>query len=118
MWTAVPPAKSIAASLLAIQPPVSAVPPSNENTQCATGKYTNVTHRPANSSHAAELDAVGDRTGDQRDGDDREHQLERDEHRGRHREHQRDEGLLHLFDGLNTRGRGDRLDLGQRRYRR
>src|SRR5689334_415650 len=36
--TAVPPAKSIALSLLAIQPPVSPVKPSNANTQCATGK--------------------------------------------------------------------------------
>ena len=50
MCTAVPPAKSIALSLLAIQPPVSAVTPSKANTQCATGKYTNVAHRPANTS--------------------------------------------------------------------
>ena len=55
MCTAVPPAKSIATSLFAIQPPVSAVPPSNENTQWATGKYTNVTHSPANSSHPPNL---------------------------------------------------------------
>ena len=55
MWTAVPPAKSIAASLLAIQPPVSAVPPSNENTQCAIGKYTNVAHSAANSSQPPNL---------------------------------------------------------------
>src|SRR6185295_1977734 len=38
IWTAVPPAKSIALSLLAIQPPVSAVNPSNAKTQWATGK--------------------------------------------------------------------------------
>src|SRR5438067_3266397 len=40
MCTAVPPAKSNALSLLAIQPPVASAPmkPSNENTQCATGK--------------------------------------------------------------------------------
>ena len=42
MWTAVPPAKSSAPSLfaLAIQPPTASGPtnPSNENTQCATGK--------------------------------------------------------------------------------
>ena len=38
MCTAVPPAKSIAMSLLAIQPPFSAVVPSKANTQCATGK--------------------------------------------------------------------------------
>ena len=42
MWTAVPPAKSSAPSLfaLAIQPPTesAAMNPSNENTQCATGK--------------------------------------------------------------------------------
>src|ERR1700712_4801608 len=38
MCTAVPPAKSIALSLLAIQPPFSAVKPSNANTQWATGK--------------------------------------------------------------------------------
>lgn len=36
--TAVPPAKSIACSLLAIQPPFSAAKPSNAKTQCATGK--------------------------------------------------------------------------------
>src|ERR1700754_4738414 len=35
MCTAVPPAKSIALSLLAIHPPYSAVTPSNANTQCA-----------------------------------------------------------------------------------
>src|SRR5262249_39074119 len=38
IWTAVPPAKSIALSLLAIQPPCSPVKLSNANTQCATGK--------------------------------------------------------------------------------
>src|SRR6476620_2517217 len=38
MCTAVPPAKSIALSLLAIQPPCSPVKPSKANTQCATGK--------------------------------------------------------------------------------
>src|SRR5689334_25222672 len=36
--TAVPPAKSIALSLLAIQPPCPPVKPSNANTQWATGK--------------------------------------------------------------------------------
>src|SRR5690349_7098618 len=43
MWTAVPPAKSIALSRLATQPPTlsgPAVVASNANTQCATGKYT------------------------------------------------------------------------------
>src|SRR5689334_19265670 len=42
MWTAVPPAKSSAFRLLAIQPPTEFSPrkPLNENTQCATGKYT------------------------------------------------------------------------------
>ncbi len=38
MWTAVPPAKSIACSLLAIQPPCSEANLSNAKTQCATGK--------------------------------------------------------------------------------
>jgi hypothetical protein len=38
MCTAVPPAKSMALSWLAIQPPVSAVTPSKANTQCAIGK--------------------------------------------------------------------------------
>src|SRR5580693_8326244 len=38
MWTAVPPAKSIACSLLAIQPPCADAKPSNAKTQCATGK--------------------------------------------------------------------------------
>src|SRR6185503_15362875 len=43
MWTAVPPAKSMALSLLAIQPPTESpvTTPSNAKTQCATGKYTN-----------------------------------------------------------------------------
>src|ERR1700737_3090981 len=38
MWTAVPPAKSIACSLLLIQPPWAPVTPSLQNPQCATGK--------------------------------------------------------------------------------
>src|SRR6185369_12244361 len=38
MCTAVPPAKSIALSLFAIQPPCSPVKPSKAKTQCATGK--------------------------------------------------------------------------------
>ena len=38
IWTAVPPAKSIACSLLLIQPPCSEAKPSAANTQCATGK--------------------------------------------------------------------------------
>src|SRR5271155_5462181 len=38
IWTAVPPAKSIACSLLLIQPPWAPVTPSAQNTQCATGK--------------------------------------------------------------------------------
>jgi len=38
MCTAVPPAKSIASSLLAIQPPVLDWAPLNAKTQCATGK--------------------------------------------------------------------------------
>src|SRR5246127_1018502 len=40
MWTAVPPAKSIACSLLAIQPPFSDAKPSNAKTQGATGQKT------------------------------------------------------------------------------
>ena len=53
MCTAVPPAKSNALSLLAIQPPRLPVPvkPSKENTQCATGKYTTVTQIATNSVH-------------------------------------------------------------------
>ncbi|SLH44993.1 Uncharacterised protein [Mycobacteroides abscessus subsp. abscessus] len=53
MCTAVPPAKSTAFRVLAIQPPATA--PSAEskaNTQCATGKYTSAAHTPANSIHA------------------------------------------------------------------
>src|ERR1700722_14285755 len=38
IWTAVPPAKSIACSLLLIHPPGSEAKPSAANTQCATGK--------------------------------------------------------------------------------
>src|SRR5271168_2449598 len=38
IWTAVPPAKSIACSLLLIQPPCSDAKPSAAKTQCATGK--------------------------------------------------------------------------------
>src|ERR1700761_249546 len=38
IWTAVPPAKSSACSLLLIQPPWAPVTPSAQNTQCATGK--------------------------------------------------------------------------------
>ena len=52
-WTAVPPAKSRAPRVLAIQPPRSSdcpaasvsVKPSKLKTQCATGKYTRV-HQP------------------------------------------------------------------------
>ncbi len=52
MCTAVPPAKSMALSWLAIQPPtVLPSPASKANTQWATGKYTTVAHSPANSSH-------------------------------------------------------------------
>src|SRR5258705_10327215 len=40
IWTAVPPAKSIACSLLAIQPPFSDANPPNANTRAATGKCT------------------------------------------------------------------------------
>src|ERR1700759_1216310 len=50
IWTAVPPAKSIAFSLLAIQPPCSAVTPSKAKTQCATGKATIVAHSTAKTS--------------------------------------------------------------------
>ncbi len=50
MCTAVPPAKSMALSLLAIQPPFSAVTPLKANTQCATGKYTKVDHSAAKAS--------------------------------------------------------------------
>jgi hypothetical protein len=51
MWTAVPPAKSSALRLLAIQPPTEFSPmkPLKENTQCATGKYTTVTQMTTNS---------------------------------------------------------------------
>src|SRR5690349_11300306 len=54
MCTAVPPAKSIAASLLAIHPPTafSVTTPSNAKTQCATGKYTRTAHTPANTIQA------------------------------------------------------------------
>ena len=54
MCTAVPPAKSIAFSLLAIQPPTesSVTTPSNANTQCATGKYTRTAHAAAKTIHA------------------------------------------------------------------
>src|SRR3984957_13392622 len=52
IWTAVPPAKSIACSLLLIQPPCSEAKPSAANTQCATGKYTSVAHRPENTNQA------------------------------------------------------------------
>ena len=38
IWTAVPPAKSMACSLLLIQPPCSDANPSAAKTQCATGK--------------------------------------------------------------------------------
>src|SRR6478735_9018193 len=53
MWTAVPPAKSMALMPLAIQPPT--VLPSaelNANTQWAMGKYTTVAQMPANSIQA------------------------------------------------------------------
>src|SRR6185312_15225968 len=54
MCTAVPPAKSIAPSWLAIQPPTefSVTTPSNANTQCATGKYTSTAQIVANTIHA------------------------------------------------------------------
>ena len=54
MCTAVPPAKSMAFRLLAIQPPTefSVTTPSKANTQCATGKYTSTAHRPAKTIHA------------------------------------------------------------------
>ena len=54
MCTAVPPAKSMACSLLAIQPPTefSVTTPSNANTQCATGKYTSTAHTAAKTIHA------------------------------------------------------------------
>ena len=54
MCTAVPPAKSIAFSLLAIQPPTesSVTTPSNANTQCATGKYTSTAHTAAKTIQA------------------------------------------------------------------
>src|SRR3954451_13766939 len=55
MCTAVPPAKSIASSLLAIQPPALDCAPSNANTQCATGKYTTVAQTPAKTIHAPNL---------------------------------------------------------------
>src|SRR3954452_12553657 len=50
MCTAVPPAKSIASRLLAIQPPVSDCAPLNAKTQWATGKYTTVAQMPAKTS--------------------------------------------------------------------
>src|SRR6476659_940453 len=54
MCTAVPPAKSIALRLLAIQPPTafSVTTPSNAKTQCATGKYTSTAHTAANTIQA------------------------------------------------------------------
>src|SRR6478609_11295193 len=54
MCTAVPPAKSMAFSWLAIQPPTefSVTTPSKANTQCATGKYTSTAQRPANTIQA------------------------------------------------------------------
>src|SRR6202008_3310080 len=52
MCTAVPPAKSSAARLLAIQPPTWPESVLKSNTQCATGKYTSVAHRAQKTSHA------------------------------------------------------------------
>ena len=54
MCTAVPPAKSIALRLLAIQPPTesSVTTPSKANTQCATGKYTSTAQTVAKTIHA------------------------------------------------------------------
>jgi hypothetical protein len=52
MCTAVPPAKSMASSLLAIHPPVADSAPSKAKTQWATGKYTIVAQMPANSIQA------------------------------------------------------------------
>src|SRR3954447_14803083 len=54
MCTAVPPAKSMACSLLAIQPPTefSVTTPSKAKTQCATGKYTRTAQTAANTIHA------------------------------------------------------------------
>src|SRR6516165_6861978 len=48
MWTAVPPAKSIACSLLAIQPPCSDAKPSNAKTQCATVMIANISWKATN----------------------------------------------------------------------
>jgi hypothetical protein len=50
MCTAVPPAKSMASRLFAIQPPVSDSAPLKAKTQCATGKYTTVAQMPAKTS--------------------------------------------------------------------
>src|SRR6195952_713594 len=54
MWTAVPPAKSIAFKLLAIQPPAesSVTTPSKAKTQWATGKYTSTAQTVAKTIHA------------------------------------------------------------------
>ncbi|OOL31617.1 hypothetical protein GQ85_12485 [Rhodococcus rhodochrous] len=53
MWTAVPPAKSTAPRVLAIQPPTTdPSSESNAKTQCATGKYTSTAHSPANTIQA------------------------------------------------------------------
>src|SRR6478735_9309335 len=54
MCTAVPPAKSMACSLLAIQPPTafSVTTPSKAKTQCATGKYTRTAQTAAKTIHA------------------------------------------------------------------
>src|SRR6476659_3068614 len=54
MCTAVPPAKSMACSLLAIQPPTafSVTTPSKAKTQCATGKYTRTAQAAAKTIHA------------------------------------------------------------------
>ena len=54
MCTAVPPAKSMAFRLLAIQPPTesSVTTPSKAKTQCATGKYTRTAQTAAKTIHA------------------------------------------------------------------
>src|SRR3954464_11027861 len=55
MCTAVPPAKSMAIRLLAIQPPTFDCAPSKANTQCATGKYTTVAQTAENTIHGPNL---------------------------------------------------------------
>lgn len=57
----------------------------------------------------SKLQAVGDRTGDEGDGDDREHELKRHEHRGRESP---DQGDVDHLGGLDAVGRVGHHSLG------